>query len=308
MRCARALCAAGIATMLLAVAAAPAAALDSLEDYLAEAQNAEYAGRRIVVASWQGEAEIGTFEVTRAREVTVLGDGGTQVASGRVTADDVAVAVLQWSRSQLADRYTVVEAGPVERLGRSSHSIDVYEGDLLRAALVFDDATGAPLLTEMFDASGERYRFSAMLEFDDRPNLVYSSIGTPGRDYEVMVPSDDSRLPGEVAGYLRTDIYGTTDAWVQTFYSDGLFSFSVFEAAGSMRLGEFGDAGTFRAEGVDYELLVRPTEVWVTWRGQDATYVLVGDLPPDHLEDVLEALPSPDRPGLFKRLWRGLFG
>jgi hypothetical protein len=35
---------------------------------------------------------------------------------------------------------------------------------------------------------------------------------------------------------------------------------------------------------------------------------LVGDLPPDLHEAVLEELPRPETPGLFRRLWRSLFG
>ena len=296
----------GVVTTLIALPASPAAAFDTLEDYLAEAESAEYSGRRIVITSWQGDSEIGTFDVTHAGDVTMSNQ--TQVSSGKVAAENAAVAVLDWSRSALAERYTVVEVGPVERLGRPAHALDVFENGVLRASIVFDDVTGAALLTEMYDGDGERFRFSAMLEFDDRPNLVYSQIGTAGRDYDLMIPVADSTLPSQAAGYTRIDSYSGEDAWLQAFYSDGLFSFSVFEAAGSISLHQFDEAGTFTAGDDDYALLVRPTEVWVTWQADGETYVLVGDLPPDHLEDILEVLPGPDHPGLFKRLWRGLFG
>jgi hypothetical protein len=35
---------------------------------------------------------------------------------------------------------------------------------------------------------------------------------------------------------------------------------------------------------------------------------LVGDLPPDMHQTVLSGLPAPADPGLFRRLWRNLFG
>ena len=39
----------GVVTTLIALPASPAAAFDTLEDYLAEAESAEYSGRRIVI-------------------------------------------------------------------------------------------------------------------------------------------------------------------------------------------------------------------------------------------------------------------
>ncbi len=308
-RTSRLLLVAALTSLLVSTLASPAAAADTLEDYLAEAEEAEYEGRRLVMTSWEDTTEIGVYDVTHTGDVTLLGDGQTQVSSGKVAAGDAGgVAVLGWSPATLADRYRVVEVGEVERLGRSAQAIEVYEGDRIRASIVFDDVTGAPLLTQMFDGAGDVFRYSAMLEFDDQPNLVYREMATTGRDYDVLVPAGESQLPAAVSGYSRTDTYGGADDWLQSFYSDGLFSFSVFEAEGSVTLNQFGDAGTFEADGVEYALLVRPTEVWVTWRSGGTTFVLVGDLPPDHLEDVLERLPSPDRPNFLKRLWRGLFG
>jgi len=35
---------------------------------------------------------------------------------------------------------------------------------------------------------------------------------------------------------------------------------------------------------------------------------LVGDLPPDHLEEVLAFLPRPGMDGWMQRLWNRLFG
>lgn len=307
-RSARALVVVGVVSTLIALPASPASAADALEDYLSEADDAEYSGRRMVMTSWEGMSEVGVYDVTHTGDVTLLDAGQTQVSSGKVAGENTAIAVLDWSRIPLADRYTVVEVGSVKRLGRSAQAIDVYENDTLRAAIVFDDATGAPMLTQMYDGAGDLYRYSTMLEFDDQPNLVYADIGTTGREYDVMLPVGDAPLPSSVSGYTRTDAYQGADDWLQTFYSDGLFSFSVFEAEGAITLNQFSDAGTFEVDGVDYALLVRPAEVWVTWRTSDATFVLVGDLPPDHLEQVLEELPDPEQPGFLRRVWRGLFG
>jgi hypothetical protein len=57
-----------------------------------------------------------------------------------------------------------------------------------------------------------------------------------------------------------------------------------------------------------YHRAYTPGAVSVFWRTPDRGYVLVGDLPPDHLEQVLADLPLPSRPNLVKRAWRWAFG
>jgi hypothetical protein len=54
--------------------------------------------------------------------------------------------------------------------------------------------------------------------------------------------------------------------------------------------------------------VVTPSQVWVFWNAPDRSYVLVGDLPPDHLVTALGGLPQPGERGLMVRLWRRLFG
>ena len=36
--------------------------------------------------------------------------------------------------------------------------------------------------------------------------------------------------------------------------------------------------------------------------------VLVGDVPPDHVTEILNALPAPDSGGMFSTWWHTLFG
>ena len=114
-------------------------------------------------------------------------------------------------------------------------------------------------------------------------------------------------LPASAAGYQRADAYHAGDG-VQAFYTDGLFSFSVFEAKRGSTPDDFDDATKFQVDGEDYRRIVRASTVWVYWAAPDRSYVLVGDLPPDHLEQVLQALPEPGDRGLFVRIWRRLFG
>ena len=48
--------------------------------------------------------------------------------------------------------------------------------------------------------------------------------------------------------------------------------------------------------------------MWVQWSSDPYTYVLVGDLPPDHLQQVLSELPRPTSRNILSRIWQGLFG
>ena len=71
---------------------------------------------------------------------------------------------------------------------------------------------------------------------------------------------------------------------------------------------EFDGATELEVDGRTYRRMVTPTSLWVHWNAPDRSYVLVGDLPPDHLLEVLERLPAPGERGLLVRLWRRLFG
>ncbi len=111
-----------------------------------------------------------------------------------------------------------------------------------------------------------------------------------------------------MAGYRLADSYTGPDEVVHSFYSDGLFSFSLFEVEGEVGDDLFGGARSMEVDGSKYRVLVRPAQMWVHWTTPDSSYVLVGDLPPDHLEQVLAELPRPRQRNFFARLWNGLFG
>ena len=294
-------------TLLLGMTPAVAGELD---DYLAEAADAEYAGRRIIVTNWDGESTVGVFEFAQTGGVAVVrdGEGQAMVAEGRLAAGDGGVILPEWSAASLGDRYETEAAEPVKLLGRQAHAITVNEDGRVRASIVFDDATGAPLATEVYDGDGELFRYTAMLDFDPSPVLVYAELTGTGYDLDVMSTGGEVAIVDDAGGYVRTDAYEGPDGTAHAFFTDGLFSFSVFQVNGNVHLPAFDDAQPVEAGGHRYQVLVEPAEVWVAWRADDMTFVLVGDLPPDHLEQVLDDLPAPNRPGVFKRLWRGIFG
>jgi hypothetical protein len=290
--------------------AAPASATD-LEEYLEGAASAEYSGRRIIITMWDGESQAGIFGVTHASDMTVIGTGenGSLVGSGKVAGGvNDAVMVPEWSRYAANDRYTTTEPLTMIRLGRVAEMIEVMEAGGVRARFTFDALTKVPLATEIYDGSGQLFRYSAMLEFDPKPQLSYADMESIGDVYDVMLPIEGVSLPQDAAGYVRADTYSGPDETIHAFFTDGLFSFSLFEVDVAARLDRFEGAASVELNGTSYRRLVTPTEIWVTWKAGDVAYVLVGDLPPDHLERVVGDLPAPREPSLLSRLWRGIFG
>jgi hypothetical protein len=89
------------------------------------------------------------------------------------------------------------------------------------------------------------------------------------------------------------------------YYSDGFFSFAVFESRVEIVL----DGGVDHlVEGHSYLREFSPGQVTYTWPVQGGGMALIGDLPPDMHDQVLEELPSPYDAGFFRKLWRNLFG
>lgn len=296
---------------LLVVSNALPALADDLSDLLDAAAEADYSGRQIVVTFLDGEAKLEIVEVEHAGSLMMVGSAGNEavVGPGKLSGGDgSALAVSSWNASQMSDRYERGDTRSVKRLGREATSIAVLESGIVRIRMVFDDATGTPLVTEVFDGAGKLFRLSSMLEVDSIPQRLYSEPGHHSEEFEVLAPTSNHALPAEAAGYHLADAYSGPDDSVQGFYSDGLFSFSLFVVEGTAKAERFTAATTIELQGLKYKRLVDPGEIWMTWSSGGNTFVLVGDLPPDHLESVLDELPKPGRRNLLSRLWSGLFG
>jgi hypothetical protein len=231
------------------------------------------------------------------------------IGDGKVAMDGAeGVTLSGWTAGAAGDKYTTGEVVDVTRLGRPAHSVTVYEDATLRARIVFDAATWAPLAIEIFDGDETLFRFAAFTEFDAAPRRVFTAIRDHGDDvYEVVPRSAGSSLPADAGGYRQLDSYIGSDGVFQSFYGDGLFSFSVFVLPADAGQPDMAQAVETVLAGERYMVLVEPHDVWVSWQRGSVGYVLVGDLPPDHLELVLEALPRPKRPNLLQRLLN-LFG
>ncbi len=301
-----------VAVVVAAVVAgsmAPAVASD-LDTYLNQAEASSYAGRQATWSTLDGATTFGVVSVEHAGPMMMVegASGDTMIGDGRVFGSGGAVVIHGWSVGGLSDRYQMAEPQAVKRLGRDATLLTILEGDTMRARIWLDDATSAPLASEVYDGAGTLFRLSSMLDFDPNPTRLYAALRDGGGDFDVALPSDRSSLPATADGYSRLDVYTGPGDVVQAFFTDGFFSFSVFEVEGSVDTTPFSDGSTVEINGSKYLRMLTPSEVWVVWKSGSMSYVLVGDLPPDHLAEVLGELPQPTRANLLQRIWRGLFG
>ncbi len=298
-----------LAAVAIAVVAPPAGA-DDLSDYLEEADLATYSGRRMVGTNWDGWERMEVVDVEQLGGMAMIGSGPGfwMLGAGKFHADQgVAIAYEHDDDSSVTHRYVTVRGETSMHLGRAAQVVEITEDDRVRMRMVVDVATAAPLATEVYDAEGNLFRYSTMVEFSDTaPAMVdYHDYG----DYDVMVPVDEVLAPPSAGAYDLLDAYGGFTGQQQAFYTDGLFGFSLFVIEGQSDVTRMTDEGrTWDVDGYRYLRVVQPAEVWILWSTDDTTYALVGDLPPDHMSDVLADLPRPPRRNWFQRFWNNLFG
>jgi hypothetical protein len=298
--------------VVVTLAIAGPATADDLSDYLEEVDLATYSGTRLIHTSWDGIERMGIVDVQQVEGMAMVSSGHSylMVGDGRFHALGSPGAALEYvhaSGVSVSSRYVLTEGDASTRLGRPVETMNITEDGTVRMRVVVDTVTGAPLETEVFDGTGNLFRYSAMVEFSESaPGLDdYQDNG----DYEMMMPVDEALVPERVGHYQLVDVYGGPAGGQQAFYTDGLFTFSLFAIEGRSNIESIAaDGRPWQVQGFDYTRLITPTEVWVLWNAPGSTYALVGDLPPDHLEAVLADLARPGQRNWFARMWDKVFG
>ena len=242
---------------------------------------------------WIGSSAGGDVQVGAGSGGWTLLRGGDPVISTSVDAGEGSVEPL----------YTVGDEAASLFLGRSAMRFELLRDGVTRAVLIFDEATGALVAATTFLADGSTYCQRRFISFDDsRPDLpvVESNAGVIEGSNEVS-----TNLPAEIEGFQRLDVYADDDGSTFAYYSDGFFSFAVFETPTQVTLpdGVRVEVGTSV-----YERSFTAGQATYVWETRAGGMALVGDLPTDLHESVLSALPESEAPGLFRRLWRSLFG
>jgi hypothetical protein len=280
------------------------------EEYRERAAEARYTGRQVVASILDGETEVELFTVEREAGSLLLATDAGYVVSGKGKVRDggTGVEITAWNEPSAAGRYRASDPIAVTRLGRPCDLFEIHEGETLRARVTFDVVTAAPVSFEVYDGSGRLFRLSAMLDLSSDMPPAMAMLDQAGSAYDVLERVDPGVLPDATGGYTLADAYAGPDDTVHAFYTDGLFSFSVFEVEGHSGADVLGDAERVRIGGVEYQRRVAPGALWIGWNADGRSYILVGDLPPDHLERVLPGLPASRQRGFLSRVWHAVFG
>lgn len=297
--------------VFLTIVPAGAAFAAELDELLDRSQEASYAAEQTISCS--------TPDGVRDAVVRIVQSGGELRVSSSVTDDvQVAAGAGTWSmrrgdglvaeatvdagNEKAEPLYTVDEERSVEYLGRAAMSYLLIRDGEPRAELVFDDETGALVKAVTFSIDGQVYcerRFVSLETEVEAGGPMPESQGT------AQVVVEDPNLPDEVAGFERLDQYEDEDGLRFAYYSDGFFSFALFETETTVALPE--SAVVDFGSGV-YERVFTAGQVTYVWETRDDGVALVGDLPPDLHEAVLAEMPTPEDPGFLRRWWRNLFG
>ena len=297
--------------LLLAIPATGAIAAE-LDDVLGEARESTYTASRLVVSLWGGQTQVSREFVEHADGMEMVRQDTTwsMVGNGKAALMDeesTGVTFLTHEPGVSASRYTVNEYDKVTHMSRSCHIVEVMEGDVLRAALVVDDRSGALLIQELYNDTGRMFRRTTLSDF--RAYRTYEAPMESGDvPMEIVMPADSALLEETVAGYQLADAFSAPGGSEQGFYSDGLFRFSLFVLPGRTTLSGFEEPMAFVTETGVYDMVPTAHAVRLHWEDGSNNYVLVGDLPADHLRDVLAELPLPDAGGMWTKWWQRLFG
>lgn len=199
--------------------------------------------------------------------------------------------------------YIVEEEGSVEYLGRAAMAYLLIRDGAPRAELVIDDETGAVVKAVTLTIDNEVYCERRFVSLETgTPEVAETESAGEGSSLTLV---ETSELADSVTGFELLDQYEGEDGVRFAYYSDGFFSFALFETPTPVLLP---DATVVEFDSGEYRRVFTAGQATYVWETQDSGMALVGDLPPDLHEAVLAEMPHPEDPGLFRRWWRALFG
>ncbi len=300
-------------TLVLVLVLLPGVAYASdLDQLLQRGHDAAYSAEQIITCS--------TPEGVSDAVVRISQSGGDLRMSAQVSSDvEVTSGYGGWALSRagsvisstelvtsgeaLTPRYVVDDGTAAAFLGRRATLYEMRDGDLLRAQLIFDNSTGALMRAVTYTGDGSVYCERRFISFNPARPLIPTS---PINDADHPAQTESvGEMPDELAGFHRLDLYADEQGFVFGYYSDGFFSFAVFETPSLVVLPDATDA--LMGEHM-YGRSFTPGLVTYAWETAGGAMALVGDLPPDMHQQVLEGLPAPVQRGWWGRLWRSLFG
>jgi sigma-E factor negative regulatory protein RseB len=286
-----------------------------LDDARRAAQEQDYSG--VLEVSWtdaKGEHN-SEVPVRSANGVLALGDRPQVIVNGArrfVQGPDGWLAV--WNQETQSDIPSpaakwdlAVRDGPTIA-GRPTREVDATDrhNGQLRERLYLDEDTSLLLRREQLDTRGRTVRAIGFTSIGEPAvgmfigSLPGEAPQAPSRSTnrqprvldEVGAPFHAPRSTGD--SFRLVGRYDEDDHTLHLFYSDGLFSVSVFEQKGVLDpSGLPAGAESRTVAGRDVRQYRTPGASVMLWESGDVVYTTVSDAPVDQLDDVLADLTPP---------------
>jgi hypothetical protein len=279
-----------------------------LDEARRAAQEQDFSG--VLEVSWSDARGEHTSEVfvRSASGVLALGDRPTVIVDGArrfVQGPDGWLSV--WSQDtesdvpSASDKWQLtVREGPTVA-GRPTREVDAIDRhhDRVRERLYLDVSTSLLLRREQLDSRGRTVRA-----------VGFTSIGEPAGAFIGAFPAEAPRAPArstnrqprvvdEVTAPFRAPgatgedfrlvgRYDEADDTLHLFYSDGLYTVSVFEQEGDLDpTGLPAGAESRTVDGRNVRQYRTPGGVVMVWQSDDVVYTTVSDAPVDQIDGVV---------------------
>lgn len=294
----------------------PTSAVADLGGYLERSATAEFSGEQLIACDTPDGSRDSLFEIAQSGGWVVVwndADVDERIAVGSgvmstVSGDQVVASAVEASDlGSDSAAYVVAEEVPTTYLGREALEVTIERDGVERISLTIDVETDAVVRTEVFDDSGNTYCDRRLLSFT--PGEVSDVDGLEPIDAEPAAPIDSApaELPETTHGFRLLDTYQLDDGTL-SYYSDGFFSFGAVVTGRPVGFEEAAEVVVVETEMGTYRRSYVAGRVTVAWASASGNMALVGDLPPDLVEDVLSDMPAPVGTGFFERIWSRLFG
>ena len=292
---------------LIVIPAASASAAE-LDEILERSQEATYSAEQVISCTTPDGVRdaVVSLEQTGAGlhvsgEVEVsAGYGGWEVVREGAVVSSASVKAADTGAEPI---YRVDEGVAHPFLNRKAGLYKLYAGDVLRAEMIVDGATGALLSVSTYNEDGTVYCERKFIEFDPTPQEEMTATTEPDEGLEPGART--SAFPESLGDFRRLDIYEDGEGLMFAYYSDGFFSFAVFQTPSIVALD---DAAALTIEDSVYAMSYSPGQVtysWGTHRRRDGA----GRRPaPGHARRGPRRPGCPGQPRVLQRIWRSLFG
>lgn len=240
----------------------------------------------------------GAMVVQGGNQVMALDPFERLVAHGGQSWQEVwAPSLSPGPRPDAAGKYDVSEdpGGPVVA-GRSTRTVAVRQGGVLREQLYLDAGTSLMLERDQYGDAGQVVRTMAFESLtlgspaaSPAPPAASEHVATP-----VSVKGSVRRAaPADLAdGYRRLGVYRSGGV-LQALYSDGVYDLSVFEQTGRLRHSDLPAGGVpVAVAGTTGWTYPWPGGQLVVWAAPGRILTAVSDAPTDQLLLAVRSLPA----------------